>query len=115
LSPCLRAWDQNYCRLQDTEQVEPLLFISHSSNHDQNHRFQSVTDHGVLLFLYWVNASDYKDTNESFDLVAFQSTELHEAVNGIILDDTNVLDELSSELTFIAKGYGCSIAFLTCA
>jgi hypothetical protein len=65
----------------------------------------------VELFPYWVNASDYKDTNESFDLVALQSTELHEAVNSITLDPT-VLGKLSSELKFIAKGMGVQLPFL---
>ena len=69
-------------------------------------------NHGVTLFPYWVNASDYKDTDERFDLVALQSTELHEAVNGIVLDDPNVLGKLSSELKFIAKGMGVQLPFL---
>ncbi len=70
--------------------------------------------HGVTLFPYWVNASDYKDTDESFDLVALQSTELHEAVNSIVLADPKVLDKLSSDQVY-CKRYGCSITFLTCA
>ena len=70
------------------------------------------SNHGVTLFPYWVNASDYKDTDESFDLVALQSTELHEAVNSIVLADPKVLDKLSSELKFIAKGMGVQLPFL---
>jgi hypothetical protein len=70
------------------------------------------SNHGVTLFPYWVNASDYKDTDESFDLVALQSTELHEAVNSIVLVDPSVLGKLSSELKFIAKGMGVQLPFL---
>jgi hypothetical protein len=54
------------------------------------------SNHGVTLFPYRVNTSDYKDTDESFDLVALQSTELHEAVNSIALADPNVLNKRSS-------------------
>jgi hypothetical protein len=68
-------------------------------------------NHGVLLFPYWVNANDFKDTNESFDIVALQSTELHEAVNNINLDP-KVLGKLSSELKFVAKGMGVPLPFL---
>jgi hypothetical protein len=48
------------------------------------------SNHGATLFPYWVNASDYKDMDESFGLVALQSTEVHEAVNSIALVDPNV-------------------------
>jgi hypothetical protein len=58
-----------------------------------------------------VNANDFKDTDETFDLVALQSTELHEAVDRINLDP-KVLDKLSSELKFIAKGMGVPLPFL---
>jgi hypothetical protein len=49
------------------------------------------SNHDLMLFPYWVNASDYNDMDESFDLlVALQSTELHEAVDSIALVDPNV-------------------------
>jgi hypothetical protein len=68
-------------------------------------------NHGVALFPYWVNASDYKDTDESFDLVALHSTDLHEAVNSIAVNP-DVFGKLSSELKFIAKGMGVQLPFL---
>jgi hypothetical protein len=68
-------------------------------------------NHGMMLFPYWVNASDYKDTDESFDLVALQSSELHEAVINIDLDP-KVLAKMSSELKFIAKAMGVLLPFL---
>jgi hypothetical protein len=68
-------------------------------------------NHGVMLFPYWVNASDYKDTDESFDLVALHSTDLHEAVNSIAVNP-DVLRKLTSELKFIAKGMGVQLPFL---
>ena len=70
------------------------------------------SNHGVTLFPYLVNTSDYKDTDESFDLAALQSTELHEAVNSIAVADSNGLNKLSSELNFIAKGMGLQLPFL---
>jgi hypothetical protein len=53
-----------------------------------------------------------RKTDESFDLVALQSTELQEAVNSIVLVDPSVLGKLSSELKFIAKGMGVQLPFL---
>jgi hypothetical protein len=45
------------------------------------HLFQLFVEsnRGVTLFPYWVNASDNKDTDESFDLVALQSTKLYDS------------------------------------
>jgi hypothetical protein len=36
--------------------------------------------HGDLLYPYWSNASDLKETLESFDTIALHSEELHEAL-----------------------------------
>ena len=35
---------------------------------------------GVTLYPHWSNASDFKDTDESFDTVALHSSDLHQAL-----------------------------------
>ena len=37
-------------------------------------------NHAVTLYPHWSNASDYKDTEESFDTVALHSADLHQAL-----------------------------------
>ena len=37
-------------------------------------------NHGVTLYPHWANASDYKDTEESFDTVALHGADLHQAL-----------------------------------
>ncbi len=34
-------------------------------------------NHNITLYPYWSNASDFKDTNESFDTIALHSSDLH--------------------------------------
>ena len=37
-------------------------------------------NHGVTLYPHWSNASDYKDTEESFDTAALHSADVHQAL-----------------------------------
>jgi hypothetical protein len=43
-------------------------------------------NHGKRLYPYWVNSSDWKDTDESFDVVVLHSSDLHDAVLAIKID-----------------------------
>ena len=43
-------------------------------------------NHGVLLYSNWSNASDYIDTDEQFDTIPIQSSELNRAVESIRVD-----------------------------
>ena len=38
-------------------------------------------NHGIHLYTGWTNASDYRDTNESFGTVALQSPALQDAMD----------------------------------
>jgi hypothetical protein len=68
-------------------------------------------NHGKRLYAYWVNSSDYKDTDESFDVVALHSSDLHAATMAIPVDP-EVLRGLSRELKFIAECMGVPLPFL---
>ena len=68
-------------------------------------------NHQVLLYTEWSNASDYKDTPESFGTVALHSKELHEAVEGIKLSD-QVVGNLSGEMKYLAQATGVKVPFL---
>ena len=37
-------------------------------------------NHGIALYPHWLNASDFKDTKESFDTVALHSSDLHQVL-----------------------------------
>jgi hypothetical protein len=68
-------------------------------------------NHGKRLYPYWVNASDWKDTAESFDVVAIHSEELHERMQLIQVDD-EVRKKFSPELKFICEAMGVEVPFL---
>ena len=38
-------------------------------------------NHGIQMYPYWTNASDYKQTDEAFDTIALQHTSLHEKLH----------------------------------
>ena len=40
-----------------------------------------LRNHGRVLYPNWSNASEYKETSESFDTVAIHNSELHNALN----------------------------------
>jgi hypothetical protein len=58
-----------------------------------------------------VNSSDWKDTDESFDVVALHSSDLHDAVLAIKIDP-KVLRRLSLELRFSTECTGVPLPFL---
>jgi hypothetical protein len=68
-------------------------------------------NHGILLYPDWSNASDYKETAESFDTVALHSQELHEAVASIKLDE-NVAKKFTSEMKYLCRAMGVQVPFL---
>ena len=39
-----------------------------------------MKNHGSVLYQHWSNASEYKETSESFDTIALQRSDLHEAL-----------------------------------
>ena len=68
-------------------------------------------NHHVLLYANWSNASDYKDTAESFGTVALHSTELHDAVEAIELSN-NIIENLSVEKKYLAQATSVKVPFL---
>lgn len=68
-------------------------------------------NHHILLYADWSDASDYKDTPESFGTVALHSTELHEAVEAIELSD-NIIANLSEEKKYLARATSVKVPFL---
>jgi hypothetical protein len=58
-----------------------------------------------------VNYNDWKDTDESFDVVALHSSELHDAVLAIKIDP-KVLPKLSREVKLIDECMGVPLPFL---
>jgi hypothetical protein len=57
-------------------------------------------NHGVLLYPDWVNASDYKNTSESFGTIALHNQELADAVNGISIDDGDAV-KLTHDMQYL--------------
>lgn len=67
-------------------------------------------NHGVLLFPEWVNASDYKNTNESFGTIALHNQELADAVNSISIDEDKV--KLTPDMQYMCRVMGVKFPFL---
>eukprot|EP00956_Cyclotella_meneghiniana_P003609 scaffold4428_cov57-Cyclotella_meneghiniana.AAC.1 len=72
-----------------------------------------LENRGIILYPNWSNASEYKDTNESFDTVALHSRALHEALmheweNRI--DQTKV--KLTSDQKYMRERIGTPLPFL---
>lgn len=69
-------------------------------------------NHHITLYPHWSNASDFKDTDESFDTVALHSSDLHNALE----NQCNRLDfkkiKLSREQKFLCQAQGVSLPFL---
>jgi hypothetical protein len=68
-------------------------------------------NHGVRLFPYWVNSGDWKDTDESFDLVAMHDDELQEEVLKVELSEETI-SGFTPDLKFLSSKMGVKIAFL---
>jgi hypothetical protein len=65
-------------------------------------------NHIKILFPFHSNTSDYLDTEESFDTIALQSTELTNAVNALELPKTF---KMTPEQQYLAKQQGVIICF----
>ena len=69
-------------------------------------------NHDVLLYPDWSNASDYKETAESFGTVALHSRELHEALGEVEIAD-DVTANFTSEMKYLCRAMGIKVPFLT--
>jgi 3'-5' exonuclease len=70
-------------------------------------------NHGVQLFPGWSNASDYRDTDESFVTVALHSEALHNAlVTRATKIPMSVLQGYSGDKLFLCKSNGVPVPFL---
>jgi hypothetical protein len=67
-------------------------------------------NHGVLLYPFWSNASDYKETSESFDTVALHTKDLAAAVSSININDSAV--KLTRDQNHLCKSMGSKLPFL---
>jgi hypothetical protein len=72
-------------------------------------------NHGRLLYPDWSNASDYKETDESFDTQAIHSQKLHSALKNRCNEmsrEEKAKVKLTSDQTFICKMMGIELPFL---
>ena len=70
-------------------------------------------NHGRLLYPYWVNASDFRDTPESFNTVALHSSDLDDALKAINVDE-EVRRRFSPDLKHLCLSMGIHVPFLPC-
>ena len=68
-------------------------------------------NHGVLLYPDWSDASDYKETSESFGTVALHSKELHEALGEVKLAN-KTLAKFTGEMKYLCRAMGVKVPFL---
>jgi hypothetical protein len=72
-------------------------------------------NHGRLLYPDWSNASDYKDTDESFDTNAIHSRNLHDALKekwNAMSDEQKASVKLTSDQRFICREMNIDLPFL---
>ena len=72
-----------------------------------------LKNHNRVPYEYWSNASDYKETSESFDTVAIHNADLHEALmdrweNNIVKEDV----KLTGDQKYLCKCMGTKLPFL---
>ena len=72
-----------------------------------------LKNHSTVLYPFWSNASEYKETSENFDTIALQSTELHDALmeqwdNSVAIENV----KLTSEQRYLCKAMGTKLPFL---
>ena len=75
-----------------------------------------IKNHGVTLYPHWSNASDFKDTDKSFDTVALHSSDLHQALENRCdrISWKNI--KLTREQKAISRAQGvklCTLPFAT--
>ncbi|KAL7525102.1 hypothetical protein ACHAXR_003597, partial [Thalassiosira sp. AJA248-18] len=69
-----------------------------------------LENHGLELYPYWTNASDYETTDESFDTVALHHKTLHNALNARCKDLGSV--QLTSDQQYMCNAMGTKLPFL---
>ena len=69
-------------------------------------------NHGITLYPHWCNASDFKDTNESFDTVALHSSDLHQALENRCDRINWKRIKLSLEQKAISRAQGVRLSML---
>ena len=69
-------------------------------------------NHGITLYPHWCNASDFKDTNESFDTVALHSSDLHQALENRCDQINWKRIKLSLEQKAISRAQGVRLSML---
>jgi hypothetical protein len=72
-----------------------------------------LKNRGYVLYPNWSNASEYKETDESFDTIAIHSVELHNALKhewDTRIDKTAV--KLTSDQKYLCKKMGTCLPFL---
>jgi hypothetical protein len=70
-------------------------------------------NHGRLLYPHWVNASDFRDTPESFNTVALHSSNLDDALKAVRVDE-EVRRKFSPDLKHLCSSMGIPVPFLPC-
>ncbi|EJK52264.1 hypothetical protein THAOC_28487 [Thalassiosira oceanica] len=69
-------------------------------------------NHRIQIYPGWTNASDYKDTEESFDTVALHSQPLHDALEKRMGEIDASSLKLSRENKYLADSVGAKLPFL---
>ncbi|KAL7491648.1 hypothetical protein ACHAWT_002097 [Skeletonema menzelii] len=69
-----------------------------------------VENHGIQPFPHWTNASDFRTTDESFDIIPLQSETLHEALEERCKELNDI--KLTREQAYAAKSMGTTLPFL---
>lgn len=72
-----------------------------------------LDNHGCALYPHWSNSSDYKETDESFDTVALQTSVLHAALTekwNKDLQHTGV--KITRDLQYLSNAMGTELPFL---
>lgn len=67
-------------------------------------------NHGIQLYPYWTNASDYIDTDESFDTIALHNADLHSKLEQKSKELGAI--KLTREQQYICKAMGTTLPFL---
>ena len=68
-------------------------------------------NHGVSMYPTWVNASDYRNTEESFGTIALHDEELAMALNNIQVDE-EILKNLTNDMKYLCRTMTVKLPFL---
>jgi len=76
-------------------------------------RTANRVNHGKRLYPEWVNASEYRDTDESFVVTAIHDNQLDQAIMAKATTiDKEILDGYGGDLRFICNSISVPIPFL---